>query len=112
MRGQRSLFTNLFPALTEEEKKTDGKGRNPELMAARNQCLCARYYFYVTYHSSLRYEAIIKLLSAEFFISAIRVVEVLAEEASALQRMRTAKPERRWFAAQWPDRHWPEVMKV
>jgi hypothetical protein len=85
MRGQRRLFNDIITPVIEIQKST-GFGRNKVLMANRDTCMMYRYYFYV---SILRknYQDAIAIVSQQFFLSEIRVVECMQDNTELRHRI-------------------------
>ncbi|MBS1740712.1 MAG: hypothetical protein JST88_09245 [Bacteroidetes bacterium] len=102
MIGARTLFTDI---VTEETFPSVSKGRSATLDAARNELLCHRYYYYLTF-TDKRYEAIVTTLSDEFFLSNITIVEILKRYISTLQRLRNEKIGKTILAKKYPHFSW------
>lgn len=102
MIGARSLFADI---VTEETVPSVSKGRSATLDAARNELLCHRYYYYLTF-SDKRYEAIVNTLSDEFFLSTITIVEILKRYLTTLQRLRQDKTGKATLAKKYPHFSW------
>ncbi len=60
--------------LNDNKRKVPGKakGRDKDLIGERNECLLCRFYFYSKLHR-IRFEDVLSLLKAEFFISEERI---------------------------------------
>jgi len=103
MRGQQSLFENMFvdvPELT-----VSRKGRSEELIKERNECLVDRYYFYGS-STDKRYEAIMNDLKKEFFIETYTIQEILSENVDKLSELKKQQPQKNYFKDKWPHLVW------
>lgn len=70
-RGINIIFNDL---LRKEEVK-HRKGRSILFNDQRNECLVDRYLFYL--RTEKRYDAIIKIMSIEFFLSEVTIMNIL-----------------------------------
>lgn len=103
MLGTHLLFTNLIA--DDKEFVQSKQGRSPELDAARNEMICCRYYFYLTF-SLMRYDAIIDTLSSEFFLSNTRVVAILKKHIATIKNLRVNNVTRTELAKKYPNWNW------
>lgn len=88
-RGIRSL-RNLFG---EEETVADRKkGRNAELQAEKDECLCYRYYYYTVIHSIKIYEQRMEVLSREFWLSKDTIPRIIEEHEVLMKRLKNELP--------------------
>lgn len=105
-RGTLKLFKDIF---TEEENQEpvekQSKGRSEILNSKRNECLLDRYFFYGKY-SGLRYELILEMLSAEFFLSKVTIPKIVDENLDKLIELKKEKPEKNFFQNKWPHLVW------
>lgn len=104
MRGALSLFANIFQD-TETPTTPRKKGRSPELHRQRNECLTHRYFFYCQ-HTDKKYEAILRILSAEFFISEVTIPELLNNYTKELHALKKENPPKAYFAKKYPHFSW------
>jgi hypothetical protein len=105
MRGSSSLFTDLLDTKVSASKIEKRKGRSADLIKARNECLVARYYFYLNF-SERRYEIIVELLSKEFFISTVTIPELLSKNIQLLENFRKNKTDKTYFDKKYPHLKW------
>ena len=105
MRGQTSLFKEIFVTTPPSHDGMARKGRSAKLHADRNECLVARY-FYKCHFTEIRYNIIIDQLSKEFFISPVTIPEVLSEYAPKLHALKKQNPDKRYFQQKWPHLVW------
>lgn len=103
MRGSNTLFADIFEKETPSKTK---KGRNPILIAQRNDCLIDRYYYYGKFHNS-RYSFIIETLSTEFFISEVTIPDVINDNFNKLSELKKLQPSQKYFKDKWPHMMWP-----
>ncbi|MBA3828717.1 MAG: hypothetical protein H0X33_07255 [Taibaiella sp.] len=102
MRGKNS-FQEVFDKPLVE--KGDKKGRSTGHLARRNECIAHRYYYYGHY-SDKRYNAIITLLSEEFFLSVATIPNIIQDNIEALQLLKKRQPSVYFFQARWPHMKW------
>ena len=81
------------------------EGRNSKLMDMRNELMAARLYWYRNF-TDKRDDVIYDLLSIEFFLTPIRIQEVLLEDENMvkLQKLKNERPDTKVFKSRWP--HW------
>lgn len=113
-RGAQSLYQKIF---NDEINKNRRKGRCDVLNSYRNELLIDRYFFYVRL-AQWRYEIIIKILSAEFFLSPVTIPEILADRVSKLKYVKRSYKEledSEVIAAlrkKWPHMVWRERLSL
>lgn len=107
MRGQQSLFQEVFVATAEAVADTPAlrQGRSERLHNRRNECLIDRYYYYGKF-TDKRYESILSTLEDEFFIEEITIQKRITENIEQLQRLKTEIPAREYFKKKWPHLVW------
>lgn len=101
MRGENILKNGA----DNHENESKAKGRNRSLNARRNECMADRYYYYTTY-TEKRYDAIIELLSAEFFLSVSTVTQVMQNQMEHLQALKQQKLSVYYFRHKWQHMKW------
>jgi hypothetical protein len=102
MRGQRSLFSDKFEAAI--VKTTKQRPRNfykPE----RDEALVHRYFYYIEINR-LRYDDSIRQLEREFHITAPRIIAVLSEMQSMIERVITDNPTIKELECKFPWLNW------
>lgn len=102
-RGTLKIYKNIFNPSTSPSRKSRGRSRT--LIAERNQCLVARYYYYGQF-SKKTYNKIIEQLSHEFFLSTVTITEIITEHMEVLDRLKEAKPVLSFFSDQWQHLKW------
>jgi hypothetical protein len=102
MRGQK-----IFNQIIKEEgiAATRCKGRNNSLIARRNECLLARYYYY-GHMKKKSYEDILRLLMAEFYVSPSTISYVVQEHVDELRALKGKCPTLYYFNNRWPHIKW------
>jgi len=107
MRGQHLLFNDIFTTTTSIAEKKPGKGRNTDLIAARNECLVYRYYYYATFFKhQLMYEYIIQKVAAEFWLSPVTVPEIIEDNFTTLAHVKKEQPTLKVLAQKFPHICW------
>jgi len=81
MRGSK-IFNEIRKIPEAGQKKT--RGRNTALVTKRNDCLTARYFYYVTY-TNKSYDALFVALESEFFLTRERINTIIQENEAVLQ---------------------------
>ncbi|NDD52948.1 hypothetical protein EBZ39_03570 [bacterium] len=103
MRGQE-LFNKIgevaSPADGEARNDGSGTGRSAALIAARNERLCHRLYYY-RHHTQLRYDVVLQKLSNEFDLTQSTLVQVLEKLTDEIVRVRAAKPTVAELQGRW-----------
>jgi hypothetical protein len=89
MRGQQSLFSNIFEVETirVEEKPRPRNYYMPE----RNLAICYRYYYYAEIECK-RYDKCLEFLENEFYITEARIIDVLSECHDSIKLIVAEKP--------------------
>jgi hypothetical protein len=102
MRGQ-----NIYKELTKENGliRKPRKGRNGSLVARRNECLVARYFYHASFRN-LCYEDIVRVLVGEFFLSPSTIANLVLENSDWLQSMKQNYPSIYYFQVRWPHLKW------
>jgi hypothetical protein len=105
MRGQQSLFANIFvdTAVKPVQKQRPRNYYQPE----RNEALVHRYYFHAEINR-MRFDDCIKQLESEFHITAPRIVAVLTQCTSNIQRLHDAKPSLKDLEKKFPWYAWKQ----
>jgi hypothetical protein len=103
MRGQQSLFENVFVAVP--ELTVSRQGRSEELIKERNECLVSRYYYYGKF-TDKRYDAIMNDLKKEFFIETMTIQERIQENFEILAELKKQQPSKNHFKDKWPHLVW------
>lgn len=88
-RGIRAFETLFGDQITEEEKR---KGRNQELLAERDMCICYRAYYYRVFHGVKVYEVMMEKLGREFFLSTDTVPRIVEAHAVESRRITNDAP--------------------
>lgn len=102
MRGQQSLFNDVF---AKKEKKTTTQRPRNFFLPERNEALLYRYY----YHAEInryRYDVCLEELEKEFYITSLRIVFVLSENAEKLSEIVNNKPPVNEIAKIFPHFNW------
>lgn len=102
MRGSKILFNDIF---SEPEVKDNKKGRSKEMHAARNSCLTDRYY-YLGQFTKFKYEAVINVLSNEFFLSTVTIPGIIDGCYEQLKDLKKQQPGIKYFKEKWPHLVW------
>ena len=87
----------------ELNRKGKSRGRSPELISLRNECLVARYY-YLSEIKRLRYDDAIARLSSAFFISCSQVQSVTMNNNHLFEQLRGSTIKQ--IAKRWPEYNW------
>jgi hypothetical protein len=102
MRGQR-IFNEIIKGHSLNTTAT--KGRNNKLLAKRNECLLARYYYYGHFKNKC-YEEILRLLMTEFFLSPGTIINIIQSNTEELQTIRQRVMALYYFQNHWPHLKW------
>jgi hypothetical protein len=102
MRGQR-IFNDIIKGRGLNGTVT--KGRNNRLVAKRNECLVARYYYYGHFKNKC-YEEILRLLVAEFFLSPGTIANIIQNNTEQLQAIKQNAMVMFYFQNHWPHLKW------
>lgn len=105
MRGQQALFENFFEQPQDVVTTTTRRGRSEELIAARNEALVDRYYFYGKF-TDKRYDAILEDLEKEFFIAQFTIQERINENFAKLSELKAHAPTKDYFKKKYPHLVW------
>lgn len=103
MRGSNTLFADIFNGEPVPPKQK--KGRSEELHLKRTELLINRYYFYGK-NTGLRYEFIIKMLSAEFFLAEATITDLISDHYDKLKELRAANPTPADLRKKFPWLNW------
>lgn len=106
-RGIQTLFNDLLEIPSAEKQR---KGRSESFDAARNECMIHRYIYFANL-TGWRYELIIKLIAAQFWISERTVQNILTENNDQLRSIRKELPPKKEMEKRWPYLSWemPEL---
>jgi hypothetical protein len=102
MRGQK-VFKELVGA--QSLGAPAQKGRNNKLVAKRNECLAARYYYYAFYRN-MCYEEIIRQLVSEFFLAPNTIVNIIQDHTDVIRSLREKALVKYSFQTKWPHLKW------
>ena len=106
MRGQRTLFDELFGNEAEEVVLNEKQRPRNVLMPERNLLLLYRFYYLVEM-KRMRYDDTLQQLEKEFFIVAARIVVVLSNNDAQLRKIvKEDKPDSRALAKLYPHINW------
>jgi hypothetical protein len=107
MRGQHTLFEEMFGKEAEEAVKLNDKQRPRNvLMPERNMLLLYRFYFLIEINR-MRYDDALKQLEKEFFIVEARIVVVLSDNDDQLRKIvKEEKPDRSGLEKVYPHINW------
>ncbi len=94
-----------FSKITRETLSPSRKGRNNTLIARRNDCLLARYFYY-GYYKNKTYEDTIRLLINEFFLSKMTIIGIIQSHVSMLEDMKERGPSIYYLQSHWPHLKW------
>lgn len=103
MRGQRSLYNKLFPEPV-LERKNENRPRN-YFQPERNEAVVYRFYFYATIHN-LKYEQCLEQLEQEFYLTSSRIIKVLTDSNSMLNRVQHEAPTIKQLEQKFPHLVW------
>lgn len=105
------LFTEALTLWKEEQQPDEAQekdksiGRNPELIAKRNDHLLYRNFYYMAYGDK-RWEVIRKLLSDEFYLSETTVFEIVMDNAARKRQIIKEKPSVQKLRELYPAMKW------
>ena len=105
-RHQESLFADVL--LDEDEEKV--LGRDPELIAARNLQIMYRYHYFCAY-TDKRWEAVIPILSREFFLSEVTMSKIIQKCSVLRKQIINEKPSVREIKKRF-EMDWTELPVV
>jgi hypothetical protein len=88
MRGQLSLFNNIF-----SESSNQGTKQRPRnfFLPERNKALVYRYFYWAEIHR-LRYEDCLQELENEFYITTTRIITVLSQSNDIISKVTQEQP--------------------
>ena len=78
----KSTFTN--------SKKEEGNGRSKKLIGKRNTALFHRYIFF-SVNTNNRFDVIIYRLSDEFYLSPVRISEIISDNLELIRALKKEK---------------------
>lgn len=102
MRGKQKFKALTASAVTTKAVKVEPK---ISLRDKKMALLTARYVYYLT-HKRIGLEDILDRLSAEFFISTLRIADLLVEHTGLINNLRRKPPEVSWYKQQWSHLIW------
>ena len=102
-RGYRTLFGDLLEDT--EVKAPQGKGRNEELLAQRNELLIHRYYYF-TKILRLQYGDALKQLRDQLHLETRTITDILQTNSAELYRLHQSKPAIKYFRDKYPYLRW------
>jgi len=100
----RKLFNSLVTT-GNKPREQSAPGRSSELIAERDRCMVARYYYY-GHHRKMKYEETINKLAEVFFLSPERVIRVMGQYTEMVKEMRRKRVSLSMLQEQWPDYTW------
>lgn len=105
------LHRNLLFALEEQQPKQEQEewkpGRNPDLLAARDEHIFHRYVYYFRQGGGkFRREYIVKELSKEFYLAESTIGQLLEEHADDVLSIMRAWPATAELNKKWPPQKW------
>lgn len=103
MRGHSKIFSILTESSKSEHSSQ--KGRSKQLIAHRDECLVYRYFFYAKI-KKLQYDDSLNMLMKEFFISKIRIIELLMINQIQLTELNKSNIEVKDLAKRFPFYNW------
>ncbi|MBA3901485.1 MAG: hypothetical protein H0X62_14990 [Bacteroidetes bacterium] len=108
MRGQKSLFSDLFHvASVKKEKQRPRNYFQPE----RNQALVHRYYYHAEINR-LRYDDCLLQLEKEFYLTTPRLIVILTESSELLNEVALEKPSVKELENKFPHFTWKNLSRV
>jgi hypothetical protein len=107
MRGSLKLFQDVVTPQPQPQAvmTVTKQGRSADLHAQRNECLLARYFYYINF-TEKRYEAVLNDLSKEFFIAAYTIQGRIDENYEKLLALKQQNPTKAYFIKKWPHLVW------
>jgi len=94
-----------FSKISREPLTTVRKGRNNTLIARRNDCLIARYFYY-GYYKNKTYEDTLRLLVNEFFLSQMTIIGIIQTRMGILEEIKERHPSIYYLQSHWPHLKW------
>lgn len=95
-------FTSTF---REQPAAPSKRGRSSQLIQQRNQCLTDRYYYYGAF-TDKRYEAVVALLSTEFFLTVPTLQDIINNHTNRINELKKEQPPLSYFQQRWPGMRW------
>lgn len=105
MRGQRTLFEDMFGNKASAKISQDKQRPRNVLMPERNNLLIYRYYYHA-HINKMQFEHIMEQLEKEFFIVTARIVVVLTDNDNHLRTIVSQKPEIKELKKLFPHMNW------
>jgi len=103
LRGQNTLFTNIFPSSIAPENNR--QGRRNALIDKRDEALADRYYYYVHLKRS-RYDDALLSLEQEFFITADTIGTRLTPYVDYLKQLTSTNVKVSMLRRKYPHLNW------
>lgn len=103
MRGQQSLFDNVFPSSV--ASNPDNQGRRNTLIDKRDECLVYRYYFHAEIKRK-RYDDCLADLEKEFFITAGVITQRITLNLDLLKKVTDKKANLLSLKRKFPHWNW------
>jgi hypothetical protein len=94
-----------FAGRTFQTDKSGSKGRNKDLVAARNHCLIHRYYYYAKL-LHFTYEAVVTELQKEFFLSADTIPRIVEKHMEQIKQIGANNVTAPMLEAEFPFLKW------
>jgi hypothetical protein len=85
--------------------KAGGKGRNKDLIVARNICMAYRYYYYV-HLIRFRYDLVLMELQKEFYLTPETIPRIVEKHIDLIKKMTVEKVTVRQLKTKYPHMSW------
>jgi hypothetical protein len=90
----------------EEERSSDMRGRDPELVALRNEHILYRYVWMCRVYPSRVYEWYIQQLKMEFYLSESTLGQMIEDSGTKLHLIRMEGKNNRQLREKYPSFSW------
>lgn len=87
---KRYTGSKTFQKQLREIPRSNGRGRNPKLLTARNEAILIRYYYYSEI-KRIRFDDAIAICATEFFLSSFTLLNILQKEDALFSEILTKK---------------------
>ena len=107
IKGKRFYQTLIFGGIEETEDQNDGahvQGRDPELIAARNEHILCRFVWLVL-DGSKNYDWALEQLRQEFYLSKVTLSKIIDANTVQITLMRR-NPDVKGWDKKYPPREW------
>lgn len=88
MRGEKIHLTLFGPEVEVADAQEDIRGRDPELIAQRNEHILYRYLDYYRIDRKLAYPWVVKQLSIQFYLSCSTISQLIAANEDTIVKMK------------------------